>query len=51
MAFSVPYTFEPGEVISSAQVNANFEAIVNALNDGGGTASFPATGTSFCRAA
>ncbi len=44
MAFSVPYTFSPGQTISSAQVDANFAAIVAALNSGGGGSFTPSTG-------
>jgi hypothetical protein len=33
-ALTVPYTFSPGQIIYSAQVNANFNAIYGAFNTG-----------------
>lgn len=45
MPFSVPYpNFQPDTTIVSAQVNANFAAIVAALNSGGGGSFVPAGG-------
>jgi hypothetical protein len=44
VAFSVPYQFSPGETAASAQVNANFQAIVHFLNSGGGGSFVPETG-------
>lgn len=40
--FSVPFpNFQPNTTIASAQVNANFAALVNALNAGGGSVLTP----------